>query len=237
MAKLISKTIALRVLIPSAVLAIWIGSPIRLKAQTQVTPQIQLEDLKVIDAFFDNAHHLTFSGCEQSAWRAMHQAVRADIQRQELPPSSVENDIAQDDEIILCSQKIHRKEIQAYTDLNTALRKDKGQSEVMANPTDAKAAVMLALTVDGDRDKMPILLEAYNTLGIMKSFAEEASRTYLNHADGTRYRNLVTHYNALVDVLATVRLAPGYRLPVEPHALHCESNTNSVTGITQMDCR
>jgi len=72
---------------------------------------------------------------------------------------------------------------------------------------------------------------------MMKSFALEAYSLYSSQSQETRYRDLVTRYNALAESLATVRLAPGYHLPIQPHSLHCESHTNSVTGMTEMDCQ
>jgi len=223
--------------IVALILTIWIGMPVGSKIRPQSEPQSQAEDVKELDDFFNNDHLLAFSGCERSAWVAIHDAVKADVQKRELSASSVEDDVTRADQVMHCFQRVSEKQRQAYTDLNAALISDKGQSDVMAHPADANAALSLALRVNDDRYKIPALLEAYNTLGSIKSFAEEAASSYGSHADDTRYRILVTRYNSLAKSMASAPLAPGYSLPSKPQPLHCESSTNPVTQITQMDCQ
>ena len=102
---------------------------------------------------------------------------------------------------------------------------------------DAAAGAKAILNIETNTGKHTMFLDWYMTQESVLTFADEASHMYMNHADETRYRNLVERYNTLANSLTNVRLAQGSNFPIQPHTLHCESSTNPVTHTTQLDCQ
>lgn len=201
----------------------WVGVPVR---ASQQTVRSQQDELKELDEFFDNQYLLRFSGCDQAVWTAIHQAVRADLLGQTLPEPAVGDDKKLVDSIAHCYQSIADKARQANKELADSLIKSR------RNNRDAeKYGNLLFVFVNEDVERNLRLLDHYITLNTMEAFAIEAMKSYESHADDTRYRNLVARYNALVDATKTAHL------PTQPQHLHCESSTNPVTHVTQMDCQ
>jgi hypothetical protein len=203
-------------------------------AQTTPTPDPRIE----IDEFFNNSHHLRSSGCDSSTWAAIHQALLSDLNVQKLPEAAPDADDAQADRIMECRQIIVRRLNGVGLDLAKNIEKDEGQIAVMANyfpdaEARAKAALLLALQVNEDIETNSRLLDDYKTLNLILGFAREATDSYTEHAQNTRYRNLAARYNALVGQYNARVNQPNNLRPV---SLHCESSTTP-WGVTTTDCR
>lgn len=214
------------------VVAILIAAPAF--AQTTPTP----DPRRVVDNIFTGPYFLKLVGCDSSTWAAIHQALLSDLNVQKLPEAAPDADDAQADRIMECRQIIVRKLNGVGLDLAKNVTKDVGQNAVMANyfpdaEARAKAALMLALQVNEDIETNSRLLDDYKTLNLILGFAHEATDSYTEHAQNTRYRNLAARYNALVGQYNARVNQPNSQRPV---SLHCESSTTP-WGVTTTDCR
>jgi hypothetical protein len=156
-----------------------------------------------VDAFFNNPNLLKFSGCDPSTWEAIRQALLADLQIQKLSESPADADEALAQQTTRCVQTASSKRNQMYGNLKN----------------------------NSDKDASITLLEEYSTLNIMAGFAQEASDSYINHAEDTRLRNLAAHYNALVDSF-NARVHGSQRTA----HLNCTTSTGS-SGMTATECQ
>jgi hypothetical protein len=140
------------------------------------------------------------------------------------------------EQIDKCAEKADKERnrlIQIVNRLNNDNRKEIAS---LAN-YGANVPPLVLSNIDSNNTKISLFLDRYMTQQIVYEYAHNASQMYMNHADETRYRNLVERYNALANSLANVRLAQGSSFAIQPRPLHCDTSTNHVTGITQMDCQ
>jgi hypothetical protein len=207
-------------------------------AQT-LSAQKRTEDVKTLDEFFNDREHLSLSGCSESTWDLIHQAVRVSIQGQELPPSSVDGDLARSEQTDKCFHIAYDAKIDLMKSLNKFNRANKNEIISLGDYThpDINAVPLVISNIDSNNTKISLFFDWFATLQSVIDFAKQSSEMYFNHAEQTRYRNLVERYNALANSLANVHLAQGSSYPIQPRALHCESSMNSATGVTRLDCQ
>jgi hypothetical protein len=183
--------------------------------------------VKVMDGFFSGVQN--FSGCDSSAWNAIHVAALARLQRQDLPAATVEDDVAKASAIVACSGTLVHKAIQVAHDLSSSVKDLKAQSFDSMNPP-SKSATLPFQIVDDVETKVLPLLGDYEKLEKLESFALNAEMDYEEHAESTRYRNLAARYNALVG-----HYNSGQRNGQRPASLHCEPTSTS-SGVSTLDC-
>jgi hypothetical protein len=184
--------------------------------------------VKVMDGFFNRFQN--FSGCESSAWNAIHVAALARLQKQDLPPATVEDDVAKALAIVACYGTLVHKAIQVAHDLSSSVKDLKTQSFDSMNPP-SKSAMLPFQIVDDVETKVLPLLGDYENLEKLESFALNAEMDYEEHAGSTRYRNLAARYNALVG-----HYNSGQRNGQRPASLHCEPTSTS-SGVSTLDCQ
>lgn len=184
--------------------------------------------VKVMDGFFNRFQN--FSGCESSAWNAIRVAALARLQKQDLPPATVEDDVAKASAIVACYGTLVHKAIQVAHDLSSSVKDLKTQSFDSMNPP-SKSALLPFQIVDDVETKVLPLLGDYENLEKLESFALNAEMDYEEHAESTRYRNLAARYNALVG-----HYKSGQRNGQRPASLHCEPTSTS-SGVSTLDCQ
>jgi|HubBroStandDraft_4_1064222.scaffolds.fasta_scaffold07721_5 hypothetical protein len=181
-----------------------------------------------MDEFFQDSDKAALSGCDATTWTVIHLAVRAAIQEQELPPSSIDNDSAWNNQIQQCLNTVKDKSRSNQVEFYKSLQNPEVADIFKTTVPGAEAAKALAENIFKKQREYRELLYKGGVLQDIIGFAELASRKYLDHAEQARYRNLVERYNALANSLANVRLAQGSSFPIQPRALHCESSMNSL---------
>ena len=183
---------------------------------------------KVMDGFFNGFQN--FSGCDSSAWNAIHVAALARLQKQDLPAATIEDDVAKASAVVACYGTLVHKAIQVAHDLSSSIRDLKTESFDSMNPP-SKSAMLPFQIVDEIETKVLPLLGDYQNLEKLENFALNAEMDYEEHAESTRYRNLATRYNALVG-----RYNSGQRYGQRPASLHCEPTSTS-SGVSTLDCQ
>ena len=224
--------IVLNVLALSAVLISQISIPAHAQSQT-----LSASDLKSIDDFFNSSENFSSSDCDRETWNMMHQAART-MYSSDLPPSNVHDDIVRAEQIRKCELKADKAAMNLMLNigrLNQSNKKEIATLENLYSNPDAQASVRAISDIESNTTKHILFLDWYLTQRTISQFADSASRMYSQHADDTKYKNLVERYNALTDSLANVRLAQGSSFPIQPRPLHCEAKTDFL-GVTRMDC-
>jgi hypothetical protein len=184
--------------------------------------------VKVMDGFFNGFQN--FSGCDSPAWNAIHVAALARLQKQDLPPATVEDDVAKASAIVGCYSTLVHKVIQVAHDLSNSIKDLKTESFESMNPP-SKSATLPFQIVDNVETKLLPMFGNYENLEKLESFALNAEMDYEQHAESTRYRNLAARYNALVG-----HYNSGQRDGQRPASLHCEPTTTS-SGVSTLDCQ
>jgi hypothetical protein len=184
--------------------------------------------VKVMDGFFDSFQ--SFSGCDSSAWNAIHVAALARLQKQDLPSATVEEDVAKASVVVTCYGALVHKAIQVAHDLSNSIKELKTKSFDSMNPP-SKSAVLPFEVVDNVETKLLPLFGDYENLEKLENFALNAEMDYEEHAESTRYRNLAARYNSLVG-----HYNPGQRNGQRPASLCCEPTTTP-SGISTLDCQ
>jgi hypothetical protein len=184
--------------------------------------------VKVMDGFFNGIQN--FSGCDSSAWNAIHVAALARLQKQDLPPATVEDDVAKASAIVACYGTLVHKAIQVAHELSNSIKDLKTESFDSMNPP-SKSATLPFEIVDNVETKLLPLFGDYENLEKLEGFALNAEMDYEEHAESTRYRNLAARYNALVG-----HYNSGQRNGQRPASLHCEP-TNTSSGVSTLDCQ
>ena len=187
---------------------------------------------KDMDDFFNNPHLQAFSGCDSSAWNAIHVDVVLGLQRRELPPARAKDDMATASAIYACLSTIDDKA------LKVDLALGRGISDMETESTDSLTSttpnsLFPGQIVDDIQTKVRPTFREFQTLEDMKAFATGAARDYEEHATKTQYEELVARYNALVGQYNARVNPPNGQRPV---SLHCESSTTP-WGVTTTDCR
>jgi hypothetical protein len=182
----------------------------------------------VMDSFFNGFQN--FSGCDSSAWNAIHVAALARLQKQDLPSATSEDDVAKASAIVACYGTLVHKAIQVAHDLSSSIKDLKTKSFDSMNPPSKSAQLPFQIVEDVETKVLPLLGD-YENLEKLESFALNAEMDYEEHAESTRYRNLATRYNALVGHYNSEQ-----RNGQRPTSLRCEPTTTS-SGVSTLDCR
>ncbi len=191
--------IVLNILVLGAILIAEIGIPVHANTQ-KLSAQARAESLKTLDEFFNDPNNLTLSGCDSATWAAVRLAEQTAIQEQELPSSSADNDLARNNQIQQCfnivTDKWRSNEVEFYNRLHAQAKE---LTDIYKNTVPGpEAAKALAENISSKHREYSDLLDKNGSLQDILSFTTQASRMYVNHADQTRYNNLVERYNALV---------------------------------------
>src|SRR5271167_1217459 len=123
---------------------------------------------KVMDGFFNGFQN--FSGCDSSAWNAIHVAALARLQKQDLPAATVEADVAKASAIVACYGTLAHKAIQVAHDLSSSIKDLKTESFESMNPP-SKSATLHFRIVDNVETKLLPLFGDYENLEKLENFA------------------------------------------------------------------
>lgn len=197
-------------------------------AQTSTTH----DAVREMDDFFNNPHLLAFSGCDSSAWNAIHIDVILGLQRRELPLASAKDDMATASAISACLSTIDGKAIKVDSALSHSISDMETESTDSLNSMRPNS-LFPGQIINDIQTKVRPTFGQFQDLEDMKAFATAAARDYEEHATKTQYEQLVARYNALVGQYNARVNQPISQRPV---SLHCESSTTP-WGVTTMDCQ
>src|SRR5271156_547974 len=121
----------------------------------------------VMDGFFNSVQN--FSGCDSSAWNAIHVAALARLQKQDFPPATIEDDVAKASAIVACYGILVHKAIQVAHDLSSSIKDLKTKSFDSMNPP-SKSAMLPFEIVDNVESKVLPLFGDYENLEKLENF-------------------------------------------------------------------
>src|SRR5579863_816685 len=185
------------------------------QARAQTT-QARAEDQRTLEEWFSDPSNLSTSGCDSATWNIMREAMRAATQRRELPPSTIDDDLARSDQAFQCYQKASDAKLEMEKALASVNRDTKKRIASFGdyNQVDAKIDPFAISLIDSDATKISLFFDEIMTLDTAIDMARQAADMYARNADETKYHNVVERYNALANSLANVRLAQGSSFPI-----------------------